>query len=462
MLVASFVLIDAGTPFPSAWALLPVLGTAAVILGGELAPDGTLTGALGAGPMRYVGERSFGFYLWHQPFLVLPALALGSLALPGRLALLSLGFAAAVVTYELVENPVRHARRLARAVPLTLGVGGGLVAAGLVVTLGAQTLGKVEVQQTQVSAVEELPSPAEARRAVADSVGMQALPDDLSPPAAAIAEQGSLAPEEAACDRDYDVTQADLCLLGDPAGERTMVLWGDSHASMWAPGLSALAEQQGIRLAVFAKYGCAPLLDVTPWHPVEDRAYPECAEFKESVVPLMLDLDPDQVVLTGAFKGWAYTENGRTRIDGGTYDSQGRWTQTDTVDDVWDAGLERTLEALDPTGAPVTVLGDSAYPGEDPTTCFVANGASLTECATPQETAVWDQHNDSEQATAEAAGAAYVSTTRWFCAEDTCPPVVGSIGVYRDGYHVTRQFSLHLARALGEAIGVLPRTYGNR
>ncbi|WP_323794528.1 acyltransferase, partial [Nocardioides sp.] len=69
---------DAGTSFPGPAALLPVLGTAAVLLAGSGGHpvESRATRALGVGPLRVVGDWSYSLYLWHWPLLVVPASAL--------------------------------------------------------------------------------------------------------------------------------------------------------------------------------------------------------------------------------------------------------------------------------------------------------------------------------------------------------------------------------------------------
>lgn len=56
---------DAGTPFPSLWAMAPVLGTVAIIVA---ASPATLVGKLlGTAPFVGIGLISYSAYLWHQP-----------------------------------------------------------------------------------------------------------------------------------------------------------------------------------------------------------------------------------------------------------------------------------------------------------------------------------------------------------------------------------------------------------
>jgi peptidoglycan/LPS O-acetylase OafA/YrhL len=61
----SILFFDEATPFPSVWALVPVLGTVGILIG---ASGQTLVGRiLSFRPAVFVGLISYSAYLWHQP-----------------------------------------------------------------------------------------------------------------------------------------------------------------------------------------------------------------------------------------------------------------------------------------------------------------------------------------------------------------------------------------------------------
>lgn len=81
LLIGGFFLISARDPFPGILAAVPVLGTLLVIAGGSITYLGQPTLLLkieGWRPVQWVGERSYSWYLWHCPAIVLPAAAIQS------------------------------------------------------------------------------------------------------------------------------------------------------------------------------------------------------------------------------------------------------------------------------------------------------------------------------------------------------------------------------------------------
>ena len=70
-------------------------------------------------PMFVVGDRSYAFYLWHWPVLILAGAYAGhELSVPVKLGFVAGAFALACLSYALVENPIRHRVRSRRTTGL--------------------------------------------------------------------------------------------------------------------------------------------------------------------------------------------------------------------------------------------------------------------------------------------------------------------------------------------------------
>ena len=101
--------IEAGKPYPTWLALLPTIGAAAIIAVRQ--PSIAQSIALSNGAITYLGRISYPLYLWHWPFIsVATILSAGEPALKIRLWILVLSVLLSVVTYHLIEAPIRHSR----------------------------------------------------------------------------------------------------------------------------------------------------------------------------------------------------------------------------------------------------------------------------------------------------------------------------------------------------------------
>ena len=99
---------DAGTPFPSLWAIPPIAGTVAIIVAASRA---TLVGKLLAtAPLVGIGLISYSAYLWHQPlFAFARLLDADHHPQPGTMLFLAGGaLVLAFLSWRFVERPFRH------------------------------------------------------------------------------------------------------------------------------------------------------------------------------------------------------------------------------------------------------------------------------------------------------------------------------------------------------------------
>lgn len=137
-IVVAALLLTPETRYPGTAAILPVTGSAALIAAGCVARPTLIGRALSLRAMQWVGARSYSMYLWHWPFLIIPARYLNEeLSLLQATGLVVLAVLASAVTYRLVENPIRGSRFLTARAGLSLAIGASLVA---ITILAAQWL----------------------------------------------------------------------------------------------------------------------------------------------------------------------------------------------------------------------------------------------------------------------------------------------------------------------------------
>jgi peptidoglycan/LPS O-acetylase OafA/YrhL len=125
LMLACFAWFDEYEPllYRGGFAALALV-TAAVIVAAVRPGDRIGTGLLDRQPLRWIGERSYGIYLWHWPIFTLtrPQLDVALDPIPDLALRLLLTLAAAEASYRFLETPVRHgalgrAWRAWRAVP---------------------------------------------------------------------------------------------------------------------------------------------------------------------------------------------------------------------------------------------------------------------------------------------------------------------------------------------------------
>ena len=221
VIVASTLALDTSAPWPSWRALLPVVGTAAVLAGRAETERWA-----GWPPVRALGTWSYSLYVWHWPVVVALVYAGVHWSLPLVVAALAGVLGLGAVSYHVFEQPFRVGFKAQRPPHRSAFVLGGIWAAVLAGGL-------------IVAAAGGFP----ARRGAADVVrDARAASADWKPPAP--------------CGRLRENANH-VCHVGPPTHD--MLLVGDSHAEMLFPHLaSRLAPGRSLTTMTFG--GCAPLI----------------------------------------------------------------------------------------------------------------------------------------------------------------------------------------------------------
>lgn len=125
LLISSGALfIQATTHYPSYWALIPVIGALLIInsSSGSLINHYLLSNKVLVG----IGLISYPLYLWHWPILSYLYIVMGEMpSLSLRLLAIGASFILAIITYRLVEIPIRNGKYLdikAGILLLTIGI----------------------------------------------------------------------------------------------------------------------------------------------------------------------------------------------------------------------------------------------------------------------------------------------------------------------------------------------------
>ncbi len=428
IIVAGVLVIGTDTPYPGTAAIIPVVGTALVIMGGSAAvtlPSRWLSTVF----PRWVGRISYSLYLWHWPILVLVPMALGVDSLALNLGLVVVAAAIAWLSTDLFEAPIRHGRLLPMRPSRSVvsAVTASVVVAAGALAMGAATQGPISVPRDGSSTIVaslDLPEPIRSGPP----------PADLVPPLSG-AYWDLPAGYADDCHLDFGETEPPPCIYGRPDAETTVLLLGDSHAQQWLPALERIAEQRDWRLRAITKAAC-PLIDATVWNGPLKRGYRECDEWRARVLELVEEERPSLVLVSSA--------DMYELVDGEGERSAADMTAT------WDQALEEYLSEL-AQRAPLVVLADTPRLGYDPAECL-ASSDRIEDCDTDRSHMVDAAYATREASAAAAAGAGLISATDWLCDEADCPLVRGAMLVYRDRHHLTATFAARLSERLGAAI----------
>ena len=158
---------SAQTSFPGWIAILPVGATAVIIGTGVHGQPAGPARWLGTKPMLWIGARSYAWYLWHWPVLILGEAQYGPLNVTQRIGALVMAGGLAELSYRLVETPIRHAPTFTHSWSRSVSLGGGLVAFSLLAAL-ITLANPLDVTTGEVAASITLPAAGDSPSASAE------------------------------------------------------------------------------------------------------------------------------------------------------------------------------------------------------------------------------------------------------------------------------------------------------
>ncbi|WP_407924582.1 acyltransferase family protein [Catellatospora vulcania] len=434
--VVAALVTDKATPFPGYAALLPTLGTAAIIAGGMTAGRRGPELVLGLRPVRAIGAVSYSLYLWHWPLLMVADSQFGPLSPLQGLGVVAFSAVPAVLTHRFVENPVRFGARFsvrpARALQLGLACTVIPLAAALTfqfVVLPAATRVDPDVVSAGAAAL-PAPSASQAPPVLVDQV------DHISPdPAAARDDLGGAYGNGSTCISSLG-EPVRTCVFGAPDGVFTVALVGDSHAAHWFPAVETVAREQGWKLVTYLKSAC-PLLDAEVLY--KGKPFKDCTEWNAEVKSRLAGPErPDLVIVSNSAR-YVVTSKGKQLSHLSPEGIQAA-----------EQAMRTSWSGLSAAGPLVVVLRDVPRPDLDIPECVAKNREQLTRCAFPRQEA--EASSVMQQRAASAAGLAVIDLTESICPGDRCPAVLGNVLIYRDDNHLTATYARSLAPRLATAL----------
>lgn len=466
-IVVAAVLIDGTDPFPAPWALLPVLGTALVIVGGSV--RGARTPIVLANPVSdQLGAVSYSLYLWHFPvFVLVTAVAPDTVWVAYPLAL-----ALAFVCHHGVERPLMHSpwlesgvrsRRVGRSRSSgwrqwrrdnapgfrAAALGTATLAAVVAITLAAERTAPRVVPAAAAGAVSAAASAAPDPDDAGTGAGTAGSADDdgtdTTPELAALgaelldalgstswpALQPSMAdflgdgrptsPTNDCANLARPLPQTE-CTFGSESAPRTVFLVGDSTAAYERPAFERIVDESdgALRLVSRTAWSC-PFMDVS--------ASPECTAYRQETLSMIEAERPDLVVLTNTYQP--------VERDGRPLSA----TETTTalrafVEPVRAATDDLVLLAPPPAGPSVE-------------SCYREQGTPA-DCL-GSVSAAWSERSSVDQRIAATVDATWIDSRPFVCSGGACPAFAGDLLVRQDATHYAYPFAQRLAGPVRES-----------
>jgi peptidoglycan/LPS O-acetylase OafA/YrhL len=293
-------------------ALPAVIGTCGLIFAARDAEPVT-NKFLAWWPLVFLGQISYSLYLWHWPILVFMRYYLvRELTIPESIIAFLLMFALAFASWKWIERPFRNGSLNLRSV-LAYSLAGSALAAS-------------------IAAVCLLASGLPSR-----------LPADAAQINAAVGTNFRCAV------LDYrKLGSARACVLNLPSGDMqdsTLVLFGNSHAQMYAPLVADMAHQSQVPALLVPMNGCLPTLNLSV----------DCIETARGNLATVLSLPKVKLVVVGL--NWNAPVDALVKADGTGITQSFETALIESLDDL--------IQQIKSSGRDVVLIGPIYIPGWD-------------------------------------------------------------------------------------------------
>lgn len=280
---SSIFLYDHSTTFPGATALLPTLGTAAIIYAG-MHHTSAIQRALGCRSLVFFGLISYSLYLWHWPVLVFSRMyALRDLTYVESACVVALSVALAIFSWKFIEAPFRNKSTLASKQKLFSVTFGSMTAIGFVGIVFVLSSGFPQRL------------PPEGKTILADAV-----------------EPAKRAEKyECATTRLIEAQPYGPCAIGNKNAPSTIAVWGDSHAMALTATFDSLLHDKGLAGVLISVPGCPPVvgIDRVSW-------VVSCRQMSDRVLEYLQSNNIRKVIVVGR---WSYAlHEDNTTFEGNT------------------------------------------------------------------------------------------------------------------------------------------------
>jgi peptidoglycan/LPS O-acetylase OafA/YrhL len=410
LISVSYFLLSKDKRFPGWWALLPTLGAAGIIAGGQQAWFNRKV--LAHPVMVWIGLISFPLYLWHWPLLSFARIVQSETpSIEIRLSALALSFVLAWLTFVLVERRVRHQKNKTVTVVLII----MMVLTGF---LGYNCFSRDGYRfRENIKKLEQ------------QNNGFNW--DDI---------------------KNYDQTTAN-----DPPNlKRDVMLVGDSHAQAIFAGFSEVFKQHQTRLQIKASAACPPFYDLTVQHIGHEE---QCKDEMNGYLDAIIKDESIKTVILSSRGPLYLTGHGFGDIDMihlMIKSSFANAKSNEDYTDVFSDAMSRTLTMLTKANKKIFFMVDVPELGFEPEQCVDVRPYKLVDnkksvCAITKD--VYLKRNASylnivAQHVKTFPNVKFLHPSSHLCDEQFCYAKKGDIIFYRDDDHLSYAGSLRMAQLL--------------
>ena len=410
--------ISGTTPFPGTAALLPVIGTALLIVAGTVAANPIST-VLSLRPLTRIGDLSYSWYLWHWPFIVFASALFPA---EGRAPLIAalISLFPAWLSFRYLETPIRLDTRIRGRRALTVAVICIVVPAGCSFVL--------------LHAPKPPQSSATKAFLVATGRGHQT--------------------ELRQCDKGVPVALLpDRCTWRVPNAHGRVILIGDSNAGHFVEPAAQASNDLGYDLTV-ATYPDCPFVDLVIQNPIRPAATSRCRNFVTQSLRQIVAEKPSLVMV--AASGPLYFINPNTFRDPA---SGQRATTPDGKVKLWSKSLARVLHQLSAAKIPTVLIRTvPQWESWDARSCAEARAyLAPRSCGADQtraEVNAFRRRNVAadNRALRTAPAVTAIDFTDALCSPKRCATNRQNLWLYKDGRHLSVVGALTLTDRFRDAI----------
>ena len=450
-IISCGLVLQVSDKFPGYAALWPTLSALCILLaGGAVHARFSAARLLGTKPFVWLGDISYGIYLWHWPMLVIfmAVTSAEEVGLRGGLGIIVGAIILAWLTTRFIEKPIAKTYTARKPKPWLRPAIAGVV---IVAILGGTTAASAVVDESiktdvaQLNTLLENPpldDPCYAANAILS--GKDACPLSINRDNVIPNPVTRSVLQNQPCDvvREDEFGAISPCYFGasEEDATKTILLVGDSHAQSIRAAVKGMAVENGWRGIAISQSGC--IASLATRHYASDDSAVKCRKWNDDLLKwVAVHPEVDAIFTMGSAGRVVETENNE------------RW------EPVARAGYLDEWELFKPYVDKIVVIRDTPRAAVSQAACVdrslsIGLNAAST-CAIPKDKAVkydaaavaaTDDGDDNTQ---------IVDFTDNICDDSRCYPVIGGVWAYSDSVHLTQLFSSSLAPYLTDQVAAI-------